>query len=92
MWFEFALKFSFISRENKARTEKHISLLKSLYDYSKLKNVIQNSSNTPRSLYVDDIDEEQLWQQLELEVSKKWVLWFDSESDFYIIDAFPSLE
>lgn len=66
-----SLKIS-IPREQLKFAEKNLMILKSLYDHT-TKSVPQYRSKClPNELYIDQMDEEQIWQQLEMQNETFW--------------------
>ena len=59
----------FFRVQNK-KTEKNKQLVKELYDYAKSKEP-KTVGHVPTELVIDQMDEEQIWQQLELQVFYK---------------------
>lgn len=66
--FSFRCFFYVSHRIQNKRAEKHKELVKNLFDYAKTAD--SHVANGPRELIIEDMDEEQIWQQLELQVSK----------------------
>lgn len=58
---------SSIFRVHNKMAFKNKTIVKTIFDYTKA-NEYAASKSIPKQLYVDDLDEEQIWQQLELQV------------------------
>lgn len=61
-----------IFREQKEYADTNRLLVKSLFDYAKSTGTHFQSESVPDELYVEHMDEEQIWQQLELQNQSFW--------------------
>ena len=52
--------------------DKNLSILKSLFDYAKTSGSNHQSKNLPDELFIEQLDEEQIWQQLEIQNESFW--------------------
>lgn len=59
-------------REQADHAERNRFLLKTLFDYAKSSGSHFQSENLPDELYVNQMDEEQIWQQLEMQNNSFW--------------------
>lgn len=59
-------------RERKELTDKNLSITKSLFDYAKTSGSHYSSKNLPDELFLEELDDEQIWQQLELQNESFW--------------------
>ncbi|XP_055302801.1 U3 small nucleolar ribonucleoprotein protein MPP10 [Sitodiplosis mosellana] len=59
-------------KEQKDFAEKNRLLLKSLFDYAKTSGSHFESNSLPSEIFVEHMDEEQIWQQLEMQNGSFW--------------------
>lgn len=52
--------------------KKNLTMLKSLFDYTKASGPHYQSKNLPNELFIKQMDEEQIWQQLEMQNESFW--------------------
>lgn len=65
-------KIIFIYREQREIAEKSKTLTKTLYDSSFLAVKDEGINDIPEELFIEQMDEEQIWQQLELQNESLW--------------------
>lgn len=59
-------------REQKELANKNLTILKSLFDYTKTSGLHYQSKILPDELFIKQMDEEQIWQQLEMQNESFW--------------------
>lgn len=65
------MRTCFVHSVQEKKAQKHTELVKQLYDYAKTEDA-NRSSQVPDELVVEHMDEEQIWQQLELQNAHLW--------------------